>query len=269
MNPYYQILTKWMEINQERLQIEISFLNHPNKLNGIGYIKASHSHSKKILQVKLAIESTKFSINKSILERSEQKYRTPNGARVQIRSQSQMNEDYSTGKSTYQQIYDEKLNQSKIINNIRSKDLRENERSKEYNYPPLPNLVSAKNAYQKQKFDNSVSVIQQNIGNSESLVDNNSNEDLNLPIADLNYQQISLVDQQSPKNNKISMKNLKVGSQIIDNKDYPVQNNISYSGVQPVSYWAGYKVDNDVEHVFRKKRFTDQQIIQQKPTSLF
>jgi len=56
---------------------------------------------------------------------------------------------YSTAKSHYQQIYEDKLSESKTINNVRCREIKERERTKEYSYPPLPNLVSAKKAYMK------------------------------------------------------------------------------------------------------------------------
>ena len=76
-------------------------------------------------------------------------YLTP--IKSQIRSNSILGDEYSTAKSHYQQTFDNKLMDSKSINNIRSKEIRDKERVKEYSYPPLPNLVNAKKAFLKNK----------------------------------------------------------------------------------------------------------------------
>ena len=63
-----------------------------------------------------------------------------------------------TAKSVYQQEFDNRVKEAKAINDTNSKDLRDKEKNREYSYPPLPNLVTAKKAYINKKQNNSIIV---------------------------------------------------------------------------------------------------------------
>lgn len=47
----------------------------------------------------------------------------------------------------YKNIFDNKLEMSKDYNNWNHKDVVKRHKSKEYEFPPLPNLVLAKNEF--------------------------------------------------------------------------------------------------------------------------
>jgi hypothetical protein len=49
--------------------------------------------------------------------------------------------------------YDDKGSEYKLLNHMKSKDVREKEKEKEYNYPPIPNIESAKQAFLKKRLE--------------------------------------------------------------------------------------------------------------------
>jgi hypothetical protein len=61
--------------------------------------------------------------------------------------------------TSYKKDYDSKLDESKQMNDINSKDIKDKAKAKEYEYPPLPNLVNAKLAYFTNRQSQNYSVI--------------------------------------------------------------------------------------------------------------
>jgi hypothetical protein len=49
--------------------------------------------------------------------------------------------------TSYKKDFESKLDESRVINDITSKDIKDKAKAKEYEYPPLPTLVNAKNTY--------------------------------------------------------------------------------------------------------------------------
>eukprot|EP00347_Sterkiella_histriomuscorum_P001870 403370361 len=183
---------KYVKKNQDQ-----KFLNHPNKLNSIGFGKASQQYSNyQNSSLGRIDEESHLNFNTSELSKqSELHFLTPIKT-TNVRASSQLiSDDYSTAKSHYKQIYDDKLIESKTINNIRSKDVKEKERDKEYQYPPLPNLVNAKKAYLKSRLDQNLSVIVPTQQDTKNLSPNReSMSNLNISMPDIQNVNISYQD---------------------------------------------------------------------------
>ena len=137
----------WKYVKRNATQVH---LNHPNKINTIGYCSGTQSskgHGNSSLG-RIEEESQLFldenmSLNKSLIDT----YKSPSKTVISNRKTSV--DQYSTAKSVYQQEFENRAVHSKKINELTSKDIKGRERLKEYNQAPLPNLVQAKQAYMK------------------------------------------------------------------------------------------------------------------------
>jgi hypothetical protein len=49
--------------------------------------------------------------------------------------------------TSYKKEFESKIDESRVINDVSHKDVKDKAKTKEYEYPPLPNLVNAKKAY--------------------------------------------------------------------------------------------------------------------------
>ena len=49
--------------------------------------------------------------------------------------------------------YEDKGSEYKLLNHMKSKDVREKEKEREYSYPPIPNIDSAKQAFLKKRLE--------------------------------------------------------------------------------------------------------------------
>ena len=85
--------------------------------------------------------------------------------------------EYSAIQSVYRQQYDDKLSESKGINDVGCRELVERQKRKEYTCPPLPNLVNTRKAYLNQKLENkNYSVIVQSTAELDGLYGEDNNE---------------------------------------------------------------------------------------------
>lgn len=79
-------------------------------------------------------------------------------------------------KSQYMIQFEQKNEESNAINKVRCRDIREREKEKEYQFPPLPNIENVKKAYLVKKKEELRNKNNLNKNEDKDIINNSNNQ---------------------------------------------------------------------------------------------